>query len=137
MKHNHSPVVFPASLAQPNLQTDHTCNQHSICLIYHSIFKRANSRRIRATRVAVWALTLLIVGYYVSAFFVSIFQCNSVSKSWHSKEKGTCIDLNKFRYYTAAANIITSVLIIVIPLLMRQTRPEFKEIMGLILLGLV
>lgn len=64
-----------------------------------------------------------------------------MSKSWHSKEKGTCIDLNEFRYYTAAANIITSVLIIVIPLpalsRMRQTRPEVKEIMGLILLGLV
>ena len=113
----------------------------SICLIYHNIFKRANSRLIRATRLVVWALTVLIIGYYVAAFFVSIFQCTPVSKSWHSKEKGTCIDLTEFRYYTAAANIITSVLIIVTPLpalsKMRQTRPEVTELMGLILLGLM
>ena len=113
----------------------------SICLIYHSIFKRANSTLIRATRLAVWALTLIIIGYYASAFFVSIFQCSPVSKSWQSMEKGTCINLTEFRYYNAAANIITSVLIIVTPLPalsnMKQTRSEVTELMGLILLGLM
>ena len=113
----------------------------SICLIYHNIFQRANSRLIRATRLVVRALIGLIIGYYVAAFFVSIFQCTPVSKSWYSKEKGTCIDLAEFRYYTAAANIITSVLIIFTPLpalsKMRQTRPEVTELMGLILLGLM
>ena len=82
---------------------------------------------------------LLVTGYYLAAFFVSIFQCNPVSKSWHSKEQGTCIDLDEFRYYTAAVNIITSVLVITTPLpalsKMRHTRPEITELMGLILLG--
>ena len=88
-----------------------------------------------------YGTTLLIIGYYVSAFFVSIFQCSPVSKSWHSKESGTCIDLDEFRLYTAAANIITSVLVIATPLpalsKMRDSRPEITELMGLILLGMV
>ena len=113
----------------------------SICLIYFHIFKKANSRLIRATRMVIYGTTLLIVGYYVPAFFVSIFQCTPVSKSWHPKQPGPCIDLDNFRFYTAAANIVTSVLVIATPLpalgKMRRTRPEVTELMGLILLGMV
>lgn len=113
----------------------------SICLIYYDLFKRANSGLIRATRMATYGTTLLIIGYYVPAFFVSIFQCSPVSKAWRSKESGTCINLDEFRLYTAAANIITSVLVIATPLpalsKMRHTRPEVTELMGLILLGMV
>ena len=113
----------------------------SICLIYFDLFKKANSSLIRATRIVTYGTTFLIIGYYVPAFFVSIFQCSPVSKSWHAKESGTCIDLDKFRLYTAAANIVTSVLVIATPLpaltKMRHTRPEVTELMGLILLGMM
>ena len=113
----------------------------SICLIYYDLFKKAHSRLIRATRIATYGTTVLIIGCYVAAFFVSIFQCNPVSKSWHSKQPGTCIDLSKFRFCTAAVNIITSMLVIAIPLpalsRIRHTRPEVTELMGLILLGMV
>ncbi|CAD6593323.1 MAG: hypothetical protein ASARMPRED_007280 [Alectoria sarmentosa] len=113
----------------------------SICFIYHGLFQRANSRLVRATRMVTNGTILLIVGYYVPAFFVSIFQCTPVSKSWHSKEPGTCINLDEFRFYTAAANIVTSVLVITTPLpalsKMRHTRPEVTQLMGLILLGMV
>ena len=117
------------------------CTKLSICLLYLGIFKRANSRLIRVTRMVTYGTTLLIIGYYVPAFLVSIFQCTPVSKSWHSKESGTCIDLTRFRFFTAAANIITSVLVITTPLpvlsKMRHTRPEVTGLIGLILLGMV
>ncbi|MCJ1458920.1 hypothetical protein MMC28_009296 [Mycoblastus sanguinarius] len=113
----------------------------SICLIYYNMFKRANSGLIRATRMATCGTALLIFCYYMAAFFVSVFECTPVPKSWHSKESGTCINMNKFRLSTAAVNIITSVLVIAIPLpalsKMRHTRPEITELMGLILLGVV
>lgn len=113
----------------------------SICFIYYGLFKKANSRLIRATRIATYGTTFHIIGYYVPAFLISVFQCTPVSKSWHSKELGKCIDLTEFRFYTAAANIITSVLVIATPLpalsQMRHTRPEVTELMGLILLGIV
>jgi len=88
------------------------------------------------------ATALLIVGYYGAAFFVSIFQCTPVSRSWLFGKHmgGSCIDLDEFRYCTAAANIITSVLLISIPLpaliRMKHTRPEVSELIVLILLGL-
>ncbi|KAL9136207.1 MAG: hypothetical protein Q9175_002576 [Cornicularia normoerica] len=113
----------------------------SICLIYYHLFQRANSPLIRATRMVTYGLALLVIGYYLPAFFVSIFQCTPVSKSWLSKESGTCVNLDRFRFCTAAANIITSVLVIATPLpalsKMRHTRPEVSELMGLILLGIV
>ncbi|KAL8722089.1 MAG: hypothetical protein Q9181_007562 [Wetmoreana brouardii] len=113
----------------------------SILLIYYHLFKRANSKLIRATRMMTSGLIVLVVGYYLAAFLVSIFQCTPVSKSWSRKQPGTCIDLDRFRYYTAAMNIITSVFIIATPLpalsQMRQSRPEVTELMGLVLLGLV
>lgn len=116
------------------------CTKLSICFVYFNVFKRANSRLIRATRVVTVFTALLVVGYYFAAFLVSIFQCTPVSKSWYPKVSGTCIYLDRFRNYTAAINIITSVLVIVTPLpalsKMRQNRPEITELMGLILLGL-
>ena len=56
-------------------------------LKYHNIFKRANSRLIRATRLVVGVLTVLVIGYYVAAFFVSIFRCTPLSKEWYSKSR--------------------------------------------------
>ena len=113
----------------------------SICAVYNGLFQRANGRLIQATRFVVYVTASLIFGYYSAAFLVSIFQCNPVSKSWNAKEPGRCINLDEFRYYTAAVNIITSVLVIATPLpalsRMRHTRPEVTEIMGLILLGLM
>ena len=113
----------------------------SICFGYYGMFKRVNSGLIRATRLVICGTALLVIGYYGAAFFVSIFQCAPVPKTWYSEESGTCIDLDKFRYYNAAVNIITSALVIAIPLpalsKMRHTRPEITGVMGLILLGLV
>ena len=112
----------------------------SICVIYLDVFKRATSRLIRATRVVTICTAMLVVGYYFSAFWATIFQCTPIPKTWYPKAPGSCIDLDEFRHYTAAANIITSVLIIMTPLpalsRMRQARPEISELMGLILLGL-
>ena len=134
--------IFLASLAQPGLlQVDHHVNQTLDFLIYQRLFKKVNSRLFRATRIVTHGLTLLVIAYYVPAFFVSIFQCSPVSKSWRSKTSGTCIDLTKFRFYNAAFNIITSVLIIAtrLPALstVRRSRPEISELMVLILLGMV
>ena len=117
------------------------CTKLSICIIYLKVFKQEISRLILATRVVTICTAVLVGGYYFAAFWISIFQCIPVSRSWHPKASGSCVDLDKFRLYTAAVNIITSVLIIITPLpalsRMRHTRPEISELMGLILLGLV
>lgn len=113
----------------------------SVCLAYHNLFKRGQTTVFRVTRFVVYAIAALVVGYYSAALFVSTFQCSPVSKSWWPKTPGHCIDNDNFRFYTAAANILTSVLIIAAPLpalyTWQHTKPEVTEVMVLILLGLM
>ena len=119
------------------------CFKLSLCLAYWKLFSRFNSPGFRLTTYAVCALTFSIVGYYGAAFFASIFQCTPIDKSWMTKYDGHCIDLNKFRFYTAAANIITSVFVIALPLpalfaiRLELEVPEMNLIIVLILLGLL
>lgn len=101
----------------------------------------STDRIIRMTRVAIKGTICLIVGVYFSAFLISIFQCRPISKTWNKKAGGTCIDLVAFRMSTAVFNLITSVLVIAIPIptlvKLKKHRPEVKLLIGLILLGLV
>ncbi|KAF2125597.1 hypothetical protein P153DRAFT_434616 [Dothidotthia symphoricarpi CBS 119687] len=89
----------------------------SLCLLYRAMCSTSTDPVIRVTRVAIWGTILLIVGAYGSAFLISNFQCTPISKTWNKKVDGTCIDLTEFR--------------------MRKHRPEVKQLLALILLGLV
>lgn len=113
----------------------------SLCLVYAQLFKRADSLTVRITRVLVYLTTFVVVGYYGAATIVSIFQCTPIEKSYFSKTPGTCIDLVQFRFSGHAVNIITSIMVIAIPLpalfQMKDKRPEIKQLLFLILLGLV
>jgi hypothetical protein len=95
---------------------------------------------IRISGIANNVTAVVVVGYYGAATLVSIFSCTPVNKAWETKEKGTCIDSQAFLYSTAACNVITSLLLISIPLplLLRQKhrRTETTQLLFLILLGL-
>lgn len=113
----------------------------SLCLVYAQLFKRADSLTVRITRVLVYITTFVVVVYYGAATIISIFQCTPVEKSYLSKTPGSCIDLTQFRFSGHAVNIITSIMVICIPLpalfKMKDKRPEIKQLLFLILLGLV
>ncbi|KAF2632006.1 hypothetical protein BU25DRAFT_487580 [Macroventuria anomochaeta] len=113
----------------------------SLCLLYRTMCSTSTDRIIRMTRLAIWGTIYLIVGVYTSAFLISIFQCTPISKTWDKKVNGTCIDLVAFRMSTAVFNLITSVLVITIPIptlvRLKKHRPEVKQLIGLILLGSV
>lgn len=113
----------------------------SLCLIYRAMCSTSTDRISRMTRLAIWATIYLIIGAYSSAFLVSIFQCTPIDKTWNKKTNGICIDLVAFRMSTAVFNVITSVLVIAIPIptlvRVKKQRPEVKQLIGLILLGLV
>jgi hypothetical protein len=84
---------------------------------------------------------VLIIGAYGSAFFVSIFQCTPINKTWNKHVDGTCVNLTEFRMSTAVFNLITSALVITLPIptliKFKKKRPEVTQLLGLILLGLV
>ncbi|KAH6614943.1 hypothetical protein C7974DRAFT_379844 [Boeremia exigua] len=113
----------------------------SLCLLYRNMCSTSTDRIIRITRLAIRMTICLIVGAYSSAFLVSIFQCTPISKAWNKKVGGTCVDLVAFRMSTAVFNLVTSVLVIAIPIpalaKLKKHRPEVKQLIGLILLGLV
>ncbi|KAJ4311721.1 hypothetical protein N0V94_007807 [Neodidymelliopsis sp. IMI 364377] len=113
----------------------------SLCLLYRAMCSTSTDRIIRITRIAIWGTIYLIIGVYSSAFLISIFQCTPISKTWDKKVVGSCIDLVAFRMSTAVFNLITSVMVIAIPIptlvKLKKHRPEVKQLLGLILLGSV
>ncbi|KAJ8110056.1 hypothetical protein OPT61_g6996 [Boeremia exigua] len=113
----------------------------SLCFLYRSMCSTSTDRIIRITRLVIRATICLIIGAYSSAFLISIFQCTPVSKTWDKKVNGTCINMVAFRMSTAVFNLVTSVLVIAIPIptlvKLKKHRPEVKQLLGLILLGLV
>ena len=117
------------------------CTKLSLCTLYWSLFQRANDRLIRMTRIMIATTAFIVACVYTASFFVSIFECTPVSKTWFTKKAGTCINLSAFRYSTAAVNIATSVLVITVPLpalfRAKKHRSEISQLIGLILLGLM
>lgn len=69
----------------------------SLCFLYRAMCSTSTDPVIRVTRVAIWGTIIVIVGAYGSAFFISIFQCTPISKTWNKNVKGTCINLTEFR----------------------------------------
>jgi hypothetical protein len=69
----------------------------SLCLLYRAMCRGSSDPVIRATRVAIWGTIFLIVGAYGSAFFISIFQCTPIRKTWDKKVHGSCINVTAFR----------------------------------------
>lgn len=136
--------VWPAKLAYINQivfkLTTPLCKL-SLCLLYRAMCSTSTDRIIRITRFAIRGTIYLIIGAYSSAFLVSIFQCTPVSKTWNKKLDGTCINLTSFRMSTAVFNVVTSILVIAIPIptlvKLKKHRPEVKQLIGLILLGLI
>ncbi|KAH8731087.1 hypothetical protein GQ44DRAFT_373463 [Phaeosphaeriaceae sp. PMI808] len=113
----------------------------SLCFLYHSICSAATSRLMKRTRLAIQCTIVFILGSYVSALFISIFQCTPVRKIWEPTTAGVCINLMQFRYSTAIFNIATSLAVITLPipvlLQLKHHRPEIKQLLALILLGLM
>ncbi|KAH7095701.1 hypothetical protein FB567DRAFT_543985 [Paraphoma chrysanthemicola] len=113
----------------------------SLCVLYQTICAASSGRVVERTRVAIWLTITLIIGAYASALVVSIFQCTPIRKVWEPKTQGSCIDVTKFRYSTAVLNIATSLMVITLPipvlLKLKHQRPEIKQLIGLVLLGLI
>ncbi|KAH8706074.1 hypothetical protein GQ44DRAFT_716349 [Phaeosphaeriaceae sp. PMI808] len=113
----------------------------SLCFLYHTICSTSTGRLMHRTRLAIWCTIVLIVGIYLSALLVSIFQCTPIRKIWDPKIAGVCVDLTQFRYSMAIFNIVTSLVVITLPipvlLKLKHQRPEIKQLIALILLGLL
>jgi len=111
----------------------------SLCLVYHHLFQKADSKLVRYSRYVNYGTGFFVVTYYFAIFIAVTFQCTPVAKSWVSKMPGTCVDIGAIRYVTSVVNIVTSLLVIGIPLpvlfRMKQRASELTQVITLVLLG--
>ena len=59
---------------------------------------------------------IFIALYYTIAILLTIFECTPVKKSWEKQIAGTCINLQTFFFANAAFNVITDILVMVLPI---------------------
>ena len=83
--------------------------------------------------------TVFVLLWSISQLFVVIFTCVPVHKFWKPETPGTCIELVKFWYANAAGNIVTDVLIFVLPLpvigSLKLRKPQKIMLLGVFCLG--
>ncbi|KAK6535647.1 hypothetical protein TWF694_002102 [Orbilia ellipsospora] len=67
-------------------------------------------------QVAVWITTGLVVAYTVSVFFVYVFECPNPKDAWGPTFPTGCMNLSILYYATASGNILTDIVILVLPI---------------------
>lgn len=85
----------------------------------------------RSFQYCVAATMALIASYTVGLFFSFLFSCDPMSRSWNALEtEGKCINQAALYIATAAANIISDVILFVlpIPLVVKLHMPRMQKI---------
>lgn len=107
--------------------------KYSILLFYRRLFPLKSVLRILqvvASVVLAWQIAI-IAGY--------TWECRPIQKAWDTMVPGTCIDLKKLWLGNAIPNIITDIVIIIIPLplIWKLHLPRFQRLLlcGVFLTG--
>lgn len=91
----------------------------SILLLYLRLFTVS-----RAFRVMTWATGALVVAYSVAGFVGTLAACNP--------KKGTCKNISQLAACSSALNILTDLIIIILPLpQVWRLHATFKQKLGL------
>jgi hypothetical protein len=83
-----------------------------------------------AVMVGSWAIILSFVGAFI---------CNPVQKAWNPQLPGTCLDLVSFYYGLQIPNIVTDIIILVMPikviLNLPLSKPQKVSLLGIFAVG--
>jgi hypothetical protein len=83
----------------------------SLLLFYVRIFC------IRKFQILAYLVGSLVLAIGITVFFQTIFQCSPIAYGWdQSVGPGTCIDQTIFYRYISPFNVLTGILILVMPL---------------------
>ncbi len=115
-------------VVQATYQISIFCLKTSILLLYMRIF--TTSRTLRYTS---WVIILITFLFYSIGFFMAIFSCRPRRKIWYPMTEGTCIEWAPGQLVNSVINIVTDVLILVLPMreVWRLQMPR-KQKVGLI-----
>lgn len=93
----------------------------------------------REFKISTYILSGIIILWCIALNCVAIFQCNPVKKSWLPMTPGTCINLKAAFIGNAIPNIITDVIILLLPVRQvwkLQVRPAQRaSLLAMFLLG--
>ena len=85
-------------------------------------------------KYATWAVLFFVTGYLSSNIITLIFGCTPIPKYWKPDEPGHCIDLVQADYTYGSMNVISDVLLFLLPLpMVWQLRLSPRERLGLVL----
>lgn len=85
-------------------------------------------------KYATWAVVFFVTGYLSSNILTLFFGCTPISKYWRHNEPGHCIVLVQADYAYGSMNVVSDVLMFVLPLpMVWQLNLSRKEKFGLVL----
>ena len=107
----------------------------SLLLLYYRLF--SPSRRFR---LAIYIVTAIVFGQWLSLTLASIFQCSPIAAFWdHTIQRAVCINLPRFTVVSGVLNLMTDVLILCLPIPMvwglNTTNAQKVTLTGIFLLG--
>ena len=106
----------------------------SILVLYHRVF--FVSRRF--TRM-LWGVGIFVIGYSGVLGGASLIQCLPLNYIWDRSVKGYCLDIPLAATILAVFNVLTDIIILVMPMPMlwklQMKKREKLQIMGMFLLG--
>ena len=109
----------------------------SILLFYARIFPRGAT--LYLWRIFLYIILVVIILIYLSATVVAVFQCIPVSYTWDKRIPGRCLDMRLLYYLGAANNVVTDLVILVLPMpvvwKLQMPRPKKYAVTGVFLMG--
>ena len=111
------------------------CIKLSILLFYSRLFPTERFRKVSLLVAA------LIVAWFLACTIVSIFECVPIDTFWEPKSERRCVNLKQYILSNAVINIVTDLLLLILPLPMIWSLHLATErkvlVSGVFLLGLL
>ena len=123
-------VVYALEIIRP---ITITCIKISILLFYRRIFTTPTFLKVT---VIMGAITIL---WCVGTVLAAVFECMPIHKAWYQNIPGTCIKRTQYYYGLQVPNIVTELIILVMPLSiirrLQMPRSERLLVSGVFMVG--
>ena len=81
-----------------------------------TLFRRVFGTHNTAFKIALYFVMAYSVCWFISIFFVAIFQCVPPDHAWNLQPGGKCLNLHAALLGTAAANTLGDIMILILPM---------------------
>ena len=81
------------------------------------------------------AVMVLVGGWSLAQVFATILSCNPIEKAWDITVEGSCLDTLRQFYINAAGNIITDIIVFLLPITI-LSRLNLVRAQKLVLIGI-